>query len=187
MAADAGRDDPAGAGAHELVVERTFAAPRDLVFEAWTTPEHLVRWFAPRDVEMTLCRLDPRPGGVIHFCHQLPSGERVWVKGSFREVAPPSRIVFVVWFVDADGRPSVHPQFPDWPVDAVFTTDVTLVEERAGSTRLRFRQVLTPVGAAELESVRRERGEARDGMDQTLDRLSEFLALHALHAPPEAR
>jgi uncharacterized protein YndB with AHSA1/START domain len=173
MAADAGSGERASAG--EIVVERLFSAPRDLVFEAWTVPEHFARWFGPRGVEIAIDRLDARPGGAIQFSHRFETGDRLWVRGTFREVVPPSRLVFVVSFADAEGRPAAHPMFADWPLDAVLTTIVTL-EDRAGSTKLTLRQVLTPAEALALESVKRERTLARAGWDECLGRLDETLS-----------
>src|SRR5438128_1322627 len=50
----------------ELVLTRMLDAPRGLVFEAWTTCEHLARWWGPKGATMPFCKMDPRPGGVIH-------------------------------------------------------------------------------------------------------------------------
>ena len=55
------------AGEHDLVLERTLNAPLDLVWEAYTKPEHLKRWFAPRPYEITEIELDLKPGGIFHF------------------------------------------------------------------------------------------------------------------------
>ncbi len=60
----------------ELVLTRVFAAPRELVFEAWTDPEHLARWFGPRDSTLPFCKMDVRPGGVLHFCRRSSSPPR---------------------------------------------------------------------------------------------------------------
>ena len=51
----------------DLIDDREYAAPPDLVFEAWTKAEHFARWFALDDVEVPLCEIDARPGGVIRF------------------------------------------------------------------------------------------------------------------------
>jgi len=70
----------------ELVITRVFAAPRELVWRAWTGAEHLSRWFAPRGATVEVVMADARPGGALHFCHHLGNGEDVWVKGVYREV-----------------------------------------------------------------------------------------------------
>jgi len=62
------------AGDHDLVLERTLNAPIDLVWEAYTKPEHLKRWFAPRPYEITELELDLRPGGIFRFRMVGPDG-----------------------------------------------------------------------------------------------------------------
>lgn len=59
---------------HDLVLERTLKAPRDLVWKAWTDPEHLKRWFAPKPYEITEMELDLRPGGIFRLRMTGPDG-----------------------------------------------------------------------------------------------------------------
>lgn len=163
------------ADAQELVLTRVLDAPRELVFKAWTEPEHFGRWFGPRGVAMEVYELDPRPGGDIHFCHKFAEGEKVLVKGTFSEVAAPEHLVFDVSFVDENGRPGGLPMVPDWPLDTVITTTVTLQKEPEG-TKLTVRQRISPAEAAAHSAVRQERQLARQGWKETLDRLTEHLA-----------
>ena len=58
----------------DLVLERTLNAPRDLVWKAWTTPEHLKRWFAPKPYEISEMELDLRPGGIFRLRMVGPDG-----------------------------------------------------------------------------------------------------------------
>lgn len=81
----------------ELVVTRTFDAPARTVFEAWTRPELLERWWAPKSfgVSFISCDADPRTGGTYRFVFRHPaSGEPVAFFGRYLEVTPPSRIVW---------------------------------------------------------------------------------------------
>lgn len=61
-------------GTLDLVLERTLNAPRDLVWKAWTTPEHLKRWFAPKPYEISELELDLRPGGIFRLRMVGPDG-----------------------------------------------------------------------------------------------------------------
>lgn len=173
---------PAARGNHEptiddeLVVTRVFNAPRELVFEMWTVSEHFVSWFGPRAAEIPFCRIDPRPSGIIHFCHQFEHGGKVWVKGVFGEVVAPERLVFTLGFVDAEGRPGGHPMIADWPLDPTIETTV-LLRETAGGTSMTVRQRVRPTEAATNESVLQERRLARQGWTEVLDRLGEHLEL----------
>lgn len=93
---------PAAESASDLIDDREYPFSRELVFEAWTKPEHLARWFGPHGVEVPRCEMDARPGGLLRFqnCF-VTTGETV--TGVFDEVVPPSRLRFT--FVDADDRP----------------------------------------------------------------------------------
>jgi uncharacterized protein YndB with AHSA1/START domain len=172
MPGAAGSDD--SAASDELVITRVFRAPRALVFEVWTVAEHFVRWFAPRAAEVPFCQIDPRPGGVIHFCHEFDDGQKLWVKGRFDEVVAPERLVFTAGFVDAGGQPARHPAFPEWPLEAVSETTVSF-EETAAGTSVTVRQRIRPHGAAALPAVVEERRLAREGWTEVFDRLAEHL------------
>ena len=104
----------------ELVVTRTFNGPARLVFEAWTTPELLQRWWAPKSCGATFlsCELDARTGGTYRFEFGHPASDQPMAFfGRYLEVTPPSRLV---WTNEEGGE------------DGAVTT-VTF-EERGGQT-----------------------------------------------------
>lgn len=156
----------------ELRLERSFAAPRALVFAAFTEPARFVQWFGPRGVTLPTCELDARPGGKLHFRHQLPSGEGLWVSGVYREVVAPEKLVFETWFSDERGEPATPSLLPDLPLDGRMLTSIELTE-RAGRTTVKVHQVSTS-GAGVTEAMRKERRLAREGWSETLDRLGEL-------------
>jgi uncharacterized protein YndB with AHSA1/START domain len=164
--------------AAELVLSRTVDAPRDVLFKVWIEAEHFAQWFGPRDVEVPFCKIDPRPGGILHFCHRRRDGTEVWLKGAYREVVAPERLVFSLGFVDADGRAAPPPMFPDWPPDTTMLTTVTFAD-LGGKTQLTVRQGFMPREAAANEVVRRVREGARAGWGETLDRLGEYVGRRA--------
>jgi uncharacterized protein YndB with AHSA1/START domain len=159
----------------ELNFTRVIDASRALVFSVWTEPKHLAQWFGPYAVAIPFCRIDPRPGGELHFCHRLDDGMEVWIKGVYREVVAPRRLVFALGFVDASGRPAAHPMFPDWPLDTVILTTVTFADLH-GKTQLRVRQVLEPALPTAGDAVKREREGAQVGWTESLERLEEYVA-----------
>lgn len=77
----------------EIVITRTFQAPRELVFEAWTTPKHVAQWWDPTGQPLATCDIDLRPGGSFRFVHRGPQGGYAFV-GTYREIKRPSRLVF---------------------------------------------------------------------------------------------
>jgi uncharacterized protein YndB with AHSA1/START domain len=90
----------------ELVITRTFDAPRDLVFACWSDPEHLQHWQgAPRGFTVTFSDSDIRPGGFFRICMRSADGIDRWIEGSYLEVAKPERLVYTHQWLDADQKP----------------------------------------------------------------------------------
>ena len=84
-----------GAAERVLVITRVLNAPRELVFEAWTNPTHLRRWWGPKDYPAVQLDMDIRPSGIWRGClRSVADGRELWHKGVFREVVPPERLVF---------------------------------------------------------------------------------------------
>jgi uncharacterized protein YndB with AHSA1/START domain len=77
-----------------LVITRTFAAPRPLVFKAWSTAEHMKRWFSPEGFTVPEAEIDFRAGGTCAICMRSPAGQDMWSRGKYIEVSPPDRLVF---------------------------------------------------------------------------------------------
>ena len=77
----------------EIVIERVFDAPRALVFEAWTNPEHVAHWWDPSGAPLAVCEIDLRPNGAFRFVNSGPDGAKYPFCGFYREITPPSRLV----------------------------------------------------------------------------------------------
>jgi len=79
---------------HEFVMTRVVDAPRARVFEAWTNPAHLRHWLlGPSGWTMPVCEVDLRPGGAWHFGWRQPDGNQMEMRGIYKEVAAPERLV----------------------------------------------------------------------------------------------
>lgn len=137
----------------DLRFERLIAAPRERVFEAWSRPEHVRRWFTPAPLGTGECSLDFRPGGAWVHAMLLPDGHASVMRARYREIAPLERIVFEATLDDLPG--------------ARIVTTVTFAEEGAG-TRLAARQELFDGDVPE--------GDARAGWALTLAQLAEVAA-----------
>jgi uncharacterized protein YndB with AHSA1/START domain len=89
--------DP-GKGKREIVITRVFDAPREVVFEAWTTAEGFRQWFGPKRATMSVAEFDPRGGGAFAFSTRFNDGDGTdyWSRGTFREVVAPRRIVMTL-------------------------------------------------------------------------------------------
>ena len=84
----------------ELAVTRVFDAPRRRVFDAWTRPEHLVRWYGCHSSSLIVCEIDLRVGGTYCFVARMTDGTEHAISGVYRDIAPPERLVFTQRFND---------------------------------------------------------------------------------------
>jgi uncharacterized protein YndB with AHSA1/START domain len=149
-----------------VVISRVFDAPRELVFEAWTNPEYLLRWFAPRGCSFEIARIDVRPGGGFHSCIRDESFE-CWCLGEYREIVRPERLVYSLAIADRHGNkvaPASVGHDPRWPQETLLTV---VFEDLGGRTQLTLRQDVA-------ESLAKETG-AYPSWLEMLDRLDDLL------------
>ena len=109
-----------------FVIERTFNAPLDRVWKAWTEPKQMAQWWGPKGFKADVKMLDLKPGGLFHYRLVSPQGQEMWGKFIFREIVPQQRLVFLSSFSDADGGLTRHPMAPDWPPQMLST--ITFIE-----------------------------------------------------------
>jgi uncharacterized protein YndB with AHSA1/START domain len=143
----------------KLVLTRVFAAPRALVFKAWTDPKYMARWWGPRGFTNPDCELDVRPGGAINILMRAPDGVEHPMTGTFREVVAPERLVFACYALqDEAGNPRLE------------VVNTVTFAERAGKTTLTLHAVVvkaepgTETALAGMEA----------GWSQSLDRLADL-------------
>ena len=91
----------------EIVLTRVFDAPRRMVFDAFTKPELLKRWFGPRGWSLVVCEVDLRVGGGFRFVLRGPDGKDMGMRGVYREIAAPERSVHTESFDDYPGESEV--------------------------------------------------------------------------------
>jgi uncharacterized protein YndB with AHSA1/START domain len=89
----------------DLSFKRALKAPRPLVFEAFTRPEHLVHWWAPKPFTMPVCEVDLRPGGTWKYLFRPPEGPEHPCEAVYREVVPPEKIVMESSVPGPGGKP----------------------------------------------------------------------------------
>jgi uncharacterized protein YndB with AHSA1/START domain len=142
----------------EIVLTRLFNAPRQLVWEAMSKPEHVKEWWGRlgEGYSVPVCEIDLRPGGRWRFVNRHPKGEAAF-HGEYREITPPSRIVFT----------EIFEEFPD--TVSVVTADYT---EEGDKTRM---TVVVRYPSREVRDGVMASGMAR-GAGISYDRLEDLLA-----------
>lgn len=140
----------------DLVLERNIDVPRELVWKAWTEPEHLKVWFCPKPWRLAECELDLRPGGIFRSLMQGPNGEQHDSAGCFLEVAPLERLVWTDALLPGY-RPAPNP----------FMTGVLLLEPRGKGTRY------TAIAIHKDEAIRKQHEEMgfHEGWGKALEQL----------------
>ncbi len=119
-----------------LRLTRTFAAPRETVFQAWTDREILVKWWGPKGYTVPVAEIDVRPGGAWRTCMRSPEGEEYCVGGVYREVIPPEKLVFT-WAWESDGEPGHETVVTIEFHDKDGATELVLVQELFESVEAR--------------------------------------------------
>lgn len=150
-----------------IVVERTFDAPVEVIWQLWTRPEHLINWYGPKGFSVSVIEMDVRVGGRHLFCMQTPDGSmKMWLVGEFTEIVPNQRLVYTDSMSDEHGN-ILPPPSDDYPA----VTEVTvLLEDLKGRTRMTVKHAGVPTN---------DEG-AAGGWEQAFDKMAEYAAtIHA--------
>jgi uncharacterized protein YndB with AHSA1/START domain len=153
----------------ELVISRVFAASRELVFQAWSSADHVKHWFCPAQYSVPEAQVELRVGGAFEVCMLSPQGQRHWTRGKFTEIVPNSRLIIDMQALDERDKPLFRA-----------LTEVHFVEQRGGSTRMDVKQTYTVFDAAVAKPMMQG---APEGWRETLDRLEYELARIKLAVP----
>jgi uncharacterized protein YndB with AHSA1/START domain len=125
-----------GAGSQELTVTRRVRAGRDRVFETWTDPDMIPRWWGAGGVTCPEAEVDLRVGGSYRIANQTPDGDVLWVTGTFRHIEPPARLVYT-WTTEPVTGDSRHSLVEVTFDEASDGTIVTITETRIADTETR--------------------------------------------------
>jgi uncharacterized protein YndB with AHSA1/START domain len=149
------------APARELTLTRIYDAPRDLVFQMWTDPAHIVHWWAPKDFTNEVRQWDARAGGKIDLTMLWANGDGHPMGGAFREVDPPRRLVFTsTAFEDENGTPALE------------NLNTITFEEVGGKTKVTIHVIVLRA----TEAVSGALAGMEMGWSQSLDKLRDYIA-----------
>jgi uncharacterized protein YndB with AHSA1/START domain len=146
-------------GEASVTLTRVFDAPRALVWKAWTDPTMMAQWFGPRGFTNPVCELDVRVGGSLRIVMRGPDGNDYPMKGVFREVLKPERLVFTTIAIDNDGNHLLEGETTVIFAEKNGKTTLTLKTHAAG---------LVPVAPKMLAGM-------EAGWTQSIDKLEELV------------
>lgn len=136
-------------GKSKFVINRTFAAPLEVLFEMWTNPQHLAQWLPPSGFTMQFLRADIRPGGGTLFLMSNGAGIEFRGRAQYQSLEKPQRLIYTQQFCDSAENIARHPLAPIWP-----ETMLTTVELCAESpTQTRVTVTWEPVGNVTPEEL----------------------------------
>ena len=151
-----------------IVIERTFDAPIELVWQMWTEPEHFKNWYGPQGFSIPVAEIDLRVGGKRLVCMQTPDGSmKMWTTGEYKVIEAPHRLVYTDGFADENGNavlPSAYGMNDD---EHPATTEVTVILEDLGG---RTKMTMTHSGVPASEQG------ANEGWKQSFSKMADYIA-----------
>jgi uncharacterized protein YndB with AHSA1/START domain len=160
----------------DFSISRTFDAPRQRVWQAWTDPQALAQWWGPKGCKIRVIKLDVKAGGAFHYAMEFQPGHEMFGRFVYREIAAPERIVFVNSFSDAAGgiTRAPFPQLGDtWPLEVLNNLTPT---EQDGRTTVSLRGAPINATDEERKTFAGMTDSMRQGFGGTFDQLGDYLA-----------
>lgn len=156
-----------------FVINRSFEASIDVIYDMWTNPKHFPNWLPPIGFNMEFIKADIGPGGSAFYC-MTGQSLKMFGRIHYVEMEKPNKISYTQQFCDADGNISRHPMAPTWP-ETMLTT-VTFSAEPSNTTRVTVVwEVYGKASREELETFMKERSGMTQGWTGSFDKLDTYL------------
>jgi len=142
-----------------IVIERTFDAPVNLVWQLWTDPEHFKQWYGPTGFTIPVAEMDLQVGGKRLICMASPDGKmKMWTTGEFTEINPTSRLAYTESMSDENGN--IMDMGGDYPTT---TTVIVELTEEDGRTKMTMTHEGVPADSP-----------GASGWNQAFEKLAEY-------------
>lgn len=149
----------------QLEVSRTYDAPLELLWKAWTVPEQFMKWYGPKGFTTPTCEIDLREGGRHLWSMQSPDGNQMYFSGSYKQIVPMELLVYSDGMSDAEGN-VMMPEMEGMSEHMPESMEVTVTFAHAGGK--------TTVTVSHMSQGPEDR--AGMGWEQAFDKLTEVLA-----------
>ena len=162
-------------GKEKFVINRSFDAPIDVMFDMWTDPKHFSKWIAPAGCDTEYFRADIKPGGSTFYCMTAGAGKKMYGRAEYLVIEKPDLIVYTQQFCDENEKLSRHPMSPTWP--ATMKTTVQLTAEGPNQTRVTLTwECHGATTSEELATFVTAKSGMTQGWTGSFDKLEEYLA-----------
>ena len=162
-------------GKEQFVINRSFDAPLELMFEMWTNPEHIAQWLAPTGFTMEFRQSKSEAEGNTFYFMTNGNGVDFYGRKRILEMRKPDRVVYTQQFCDKDENISRHPLAPTWPETMLTTVELTA----EGQNRTRVTVTWEVYGATtkeELETFIQSKAGMNQGWAGSFNKLDDYLA-----------
>jgi len=157
----------------KFIINRSFNAPIETLFDVWTNPDRLSRWLAPAGTEVEFIKADIRPGGSS-FYRMFNADINMYGTIHYKEIMHPNTLVYTQQFSDKDGNISRHPMAPTWP-ETMLTT-ILFTSEGPNQTRVTvIWETFGPTTPEELQTFLGARAGMTTGWTGSFDKLESYL------------
>jgi uncharacterized protein YndB with AHSA1/START domain len=157
----------------KIEITRTFNAPREFVFKAFTEKEHLLNWWGPKGWTLDITKLEVKPDGVFHYSQESKDGHVMWGKFVFREIKSPEKLVYTNSFSDEEGNTVRAPFNNNWPLEILNTLTFT---ENKGKTTLTMIGIPVSPNEEEVKTLEQSQEMVQKGFEGTFDQLDDYLS-----------
>ncbi len=148
-----------------VVIERIFSAPKDLIWQMWTNPEHFKQWYGPQGFSIPVADMDLRVGGKRTICMASPDGSmKMWTTGEFVEIDPTDRLAYTESPSDENGNvmsPAAMGMPEGYPTK---TTVIVQLEDLDGQTKMTMTHAGIPADSP-----------GATGWNQAFDKLTDYI------------
>ncbi len=157
-----------------FVINQTFDAPLNLMFEVWTDPKHLSQWTGPAGSKINYLRAEIKSGGSAFYCMTGTDDTKIYGKVNYLEIVKPSRIVYTQCFCDENENIVRHPMAPTWP--EMMKTTISLEAETSNKTRVTIKwEVVGEATPIERETFNKAKAGMSQGWGGSFDKLEDYL------------
>lgn len=157
-----------------FVINQTFSAPLNLMFELWTDPKHLGKWMGPTGSRIDYLKADIKPGGSAFYCMTGVGDTKIYGRANYLEITKPHQLVYSQHFCDENEKMARHPMAPTWP--EVMKTIVRLEAEGPNKTRVTVKwEVVGDATPLERETFNKSKTGMAQGWGGSFEKLEEYL------------